>query len=366
MSDRKVLFDTSTAIQNAVYINNNYNSGYTEQALSYGVADAGRHRIKAPPPLCMSATMMVLTIHRDQTNTYERISGTVGSFWFTYRGSPTFVFETDPVQTKSHDSSDGTQELLRARAKVSDYNFGETLVEMNQTLGMIASRLNSFVSFVRDVKAGRWNKLNHKPSKKLRNTPASKRMAQGYLELQFGWKPLLQDIHDGLEAMSSGLRTRGSKVRTRSGLRVPRKFTTGLDSWVDGQTLEANATYTGVVRNERLAQLNQLGLANPALMAWNKLPFSFLVDWFIPISTVLGALTAGAGLECRFGCVTTRSVLDRFQVVKGQVIMNGQDYTAVRKPVIPPNMPPLGLKGASPSIGKVITGAALARSVLMR
>lgn len=362
MSDRKELFRDETVITNAIYISGNYNSGYTEKAISWGYADCSRHRIRPPAPSCMSATMLVFETRRQQTNTYTRKPNASWEF----RGSPTFVYGSVPIQTRTTESETGSQALSRARAKVSDYNFGETLVEFNQTLGMIANRLNSFVSFVRDVKAGRWNKLDFKPSKKLRNTPASKRMAQGYLELQFGWKPLLQDIHDGLEAMGRGLRTRGAKVRTRSGPRSSRKFTTGNDTWVQSDSLEANATYTGIVRNEKLAQLNQLGLANPALMAWNKLPFSFLVDWFWPISTVLGAMTAGAGLGCENACITTRATTDNYQNVNGQIIMNAQYYVAVRKPVIPPEMPPLGLIGASPSIGKVITGAALARSVLMR
>lgn len=359
---RKTLFHDVTEIQNSTYVFGEYNSGYTQKVTSRGFSDAGRHRRKPRPPACMSTTMIVIDIYRGTTTTYQ--SGSHKGI--LRKGHPVYVFGSYPVKTKSYLSADGTQALIKARAKVSDYNFGETLVEMNQTLGLIAKRLNSLVSFIRDVKAGRWNKLNHKPSKKLARTPASKRMAQGYLELQFGWMPLIQDIHNALDAMSSGLRTRGSKVRTRSGARVPRSFTAGSDTWIDGSHLEANATYTGRVRNERLAQLNQLGLANPALMAWNKLPFSFLVDWFLPISSVLGALTAGLGLECKDGCVTTRSARDHFQVVGGQTIMHGQDYSAIRKPIIPPAMPPLGLKGASPSIGKVVTGVALVRSVLMR
>lgn len=45
-----------------------------------------------------------------------------------------------------------------------------------------------------------------------------------------------------------------------------------------------------------LRTLNQLGLVNPASLAWELIPWSFVVDWFIPIGPLLSVLTAPAGL----------------------------------------------------------------------
>lgn len=51
------------------------------------------------------------------------------------------------------------------------------------------------------------------------------------------------------------------------------------------------------MRNPGLRQLNGLGLLNPALLWWELLPYSFVVDWFLPVGDVLTSLTAGIGMD---------------------------------------------------------------------
>jgi hypothetical protein len=52
--------------------------------------------------------------------------------------------------------------------------------------------------------------------------------------------------------------------------------------------------------------LNQLGLLNPLSFAWEITPWSFVVDWLIPIGPVLSALTAPVGLNFISGSTATR------------------------------------------------------------
>jgi hypothetical protein len=63
---------------------------------------------------------------------------------------------------------------------------------------------------------------------------------------------------------------------------------------------QASGYFSGRLSNPSLAQLNGTGLLNPALLYWELMPYSFVVDWFIPVGDVLASLTAGLGLE---GCV---------------------------------------------------------------
>lgn len=58
------------------------------------------------------------------------------------------------------------------------------------------------------------------------------------------------------------------------------------------------------VENRTLASLNSLGLVNPLSLAWELLPMSFVVDWFIPIGGFLRQLTAPLGLEFTYGYET--------------------------------------------------------------
>ena len=52
---------------------------------------------------------------------------------------------------------------------------------------------------------------------------------------------------------------------------------------------------------------NQLGLLNPVSLAWELVPWSFVVDWVLPIGSVLSALSAPAGLIFIDGSLSART-----------------------------------------------------------
>jgi hypothetical protein len=56
-----------------------------------------------------------------------------------------------------------------------------------------------------------------------------------------------------------------------------------------------------------LRTLNQLGLLNPLSLIYELTPWSFVVDWFVPIGPVLNALTAPAGLIFVSGTKSVKS-----------------------------------------------------------
>lgn len=51
------------------------------------------------------------------------------------------------------------------------------------------------------------------------------------------------------------------------------------------------------VVNPRFHELQQLGVTNPALFAWEVIPFSFVFDWFVGVGDYLEGLTALHGIE---------------------------------------------------------------------
>jgi hypothetical protein len=53
-----------------------------------------------------------------------------------------------------------------------------------------------------------------------------------------------------------------------------------------------------------LATASEIGLTNPAEVAWELVPFSFVVDWAIPIGTFLGQLDASVGWHFETGSIT--------------------------------------------------------------
>ena len=52
-----------------------------------------------------------------------------------------------------------------------------------------------------------------------------------------------------------------------------------------------------VISSPNSLKANQLGLVNPASVAWELIPFSFLVDWFLPVGKFLESYTDTVGMQ---------------------------------------------------------------------
>lgn len=77
-----------------------------------------------------------------------------------------------------------------------------------------------------------------------------------------------------------------------------------------------------VVEDPTLFELSRFGLTNPALIVWELIPLSFVVDWFFDIGSYLQNLEASLGLGLRFqdGYHTRSHSLDKSHVWNGSVV----------------------------------------------
>lgn len=209
-----------------------------------------------------------------------------GRFTIWYDGTLHFCVGNRSLTTYT-ESASGLVALTKAYSNMSTASFGEALAEVGQSTNMILGRIGQMAAFANNVRRGRWGAKGMKrPSKKARNTPGDRRLANNWLEFQYGWTPLMNDIYDLLKALDDGLTRRGTRVGANSSENISIKGISG----------QARAGLKGTVRNEGLYNLNRYGLLNPAQLAWNLLPLSFVFDWFVPVSRTLGALTGTAGL----------------------------------------------------------------------
>jgi hypothetical protein len=138
--------------------------------------------------------------------------------------------------------------------------------------------------------------------------------AQAWLELQYGWKPLLQDVYGAAEKLASipfepmvnTVRSQGACERTDvSDLSIDG----GYDVCYSSVSARAGYTLTYTVSNPVLREASSVGLTNPALLAWELLPYSFVVDWFLPIGTYLEHVNSSFGLEFLRGSRFTKSIV---------------------------------------------------------
>lgn len=175
-----------------------------------------------------------------------------------------------------------------------------TLMDHQQSIDMVAKRTMQLLSFAKSVARMdpiRAYKALNLPRGKLTKTEA-KAPADLWLEFTFGWVPLIDDIGaaiDVLQGFPKYERVKGASSAV---------FTT-VAPWDGGSkattTTKLTTVCSGGVRitNPNLLLANQLGLVNPTAVAWDAVPFSFVVDWFLPVGKFLNSYTAdlGFGIE---------------------------------------------------------------------
>jgi hypothetical protein len=200
-------------------------------------------------------------------------------------------------------------------------SIGVSLSEASQSFRMIASRSRQFLDIATSIKSGNLPKLYkslrlpRKDKRPIRAVERAKQDVSGaILEVNFGWVPLLRDIFNAVDVLQSDFpsgseRGRGSYLYefrdelTSSGVKNTIITSSNVVCEVGGRVR---------VINPNLLLANQLGLINPAQVAWELIPFSFLVDWFIPVGGFLGGFTAFQGLSISDTYVTYLSNASSF------------------------------------------------------
>lgn len=265
--------------------------------------------------------------------------------WIPTMGSPACVNES----IWDHRSLSNAQ--LRAISQVADkkMNLGETLAESPQTFRMIGSNAAAIYQMFRALRRGDMRAAGRAVgiSKNFRNWP--KDLSNRYLELIFGWKPLIDEVYNGIDVLQNGLgrenvnayittKARESVVLTRS-----YSSTTTLPSGTCTSDFRGHVSYTYRYRFPwRFRTMNQLGIANIPSLAWQLLPYSFLIDWFFPVGNYLDCFTATEG--CSFeDAYHTNFVKHLYKGDASTTWPDGcvHEYTLLQRRIITTSNPPL-------------------------
>jgi hypothetical protein len=142
----------------------------------------------------------------------------------------------------------------------------------------------------------------------------SKSLAGDTLAYNFGVAPLLQDAYGAGIALARLMTDdQSDRVVVRSAVTQTDTNFTSTVQLADVRKVERHVTCTVKVsyvleyriKNGPLSELQKLGLINPAEIAWEALPWSFVIDWFLPIGNYITSFSADAGLEFVTGTKTT-------------------------------------------------------------
>lgn len=191
-------------------------------------------------------------------------------------------------------------------------NFGEALAESRSTIHHLSKTAKTLLSAYSYAKKGKWSKLLKTLKVDPRRKWSTKDPASRWLEVQFGWTPLINDIHGSMELAKSQLRSRAQLFAAERNIvqrHVLENISTVSDPLYSSQSLFTGTRGVAVklyarVRDEDIANLTSLGLTDPLQVAWALVPFSFVIDWIVPVGSFLEALGATKGLDFVSGTCT--------------------------------------------------------------
>jgi hypothetical protein len=210
------------------------------------------------------------------------------------------ITESDAVDNSLKNSA-----LIKARnaLKSTDINLGVAFAERNATARLVGDTATNLAKAYRFLRRGQTrNAMNALGISSARDEPRGGNAPQRWLELQYGWKPLLSDVYGACDALSKRSGSDWSvtaKGRAKSTKTVSKDYSSFFD-YGRGTAVVENSAFCridAIPRNEALISLASLGIFNPLLIGWELVPFSFVVDWFIPVGSYLEGIDALLGYD---------------------------------------------------------------------
>lgn len=216
---------------------------------------------------------------------------------------------------------------LREQIAGTDFNLGVFLSEINQSLGMIADSANKIYRAMKLTRQGRvvqaarvllgygtsrqrvvrrrvGNRLADISIEERHRDSHKKTLSQNWLELQYGWLPLVSDAYDAAIFAADVME---GQMLQKYRVRRKRKGRCGWNAYY-----YRAPEYHGFIRKQIVAFLSEKsslglsGLLDPLSVLWEKTPWSFVVDWFIPIGNYLEAKALSRALTGTFVTTTTK------------------------------------------------------------
>lgn len=254
---------------------------------------------------------------------YDPLRWWQGSGTTVWTGNPNQYADSVVSTLGNGDWPTFVQVLSRMQEEVSNHSFNAAVAvaEGNKTLQMLfetASRVNRAFRQVRKgrvigalkelgyrrapgtyrsvtyshdrVKASSGLFVNRVTKHEYLVTKQMQRLDPGslLLELKYGWMPLYRDIYEAMKAFFA-ISNKGEnrQFRVRITWKGPYYNPTARDCWAVN-TVQHTASMK-MVLTEDYPVWSALGLDDPLSVAWEKLPYSFVADWFAPVSSYLSA-----------------------------------------------------------------------------
>lgn len=217
-------------------------------------------------------------------------------------------------------------------------------------------------------------------------------LSSKWLEVNFGWLNLYRDVEGLFNSLPEVLKEDNLPRVTGRAVRFAKATSKEYT-----KTLYKNRSYGLVydqggfaeeddvlivrcdwkVGDPKLYYLNRFGLLNPLEVIWDRVPFSFVVDWFFPVQGLIESLSAEAGLKFLGGSKTwtksrvfhlhqyllpTTYMGYRYEIDGGRIDYEVRSRSTVRTTyTVAPSVPLSGLFRLPKSLWHGVTSLALLR-----
>jgi hypothetical protein len=188
----------------------------------------------------------------------------------------------------SNVDSDGTAERLalsRLYAKLRDSkaSLAVDIAQGGQTYRMISSSVDRVLTFAR--------KLKRQPMAEL---------SKAWLEYQYGWRPALQTMYEVANHVRNNCLSRVVKGYGHEQVPISDSYALGggplTVSRRGSYTLHCTFGCRLNIKNNTLYDLQRFTTLNPASIAWELVPYSFVVDWFYDVGNYLTDLETAVSM----------------------------------------------------------------------
>lgn len=186
---------------------------------------------------------------------------------------------------------------LRNRIKDAYLNIGVDIVEIRETANMFTTNARRLHDAWRSFRRGR--RVRRGGS----NPLGTRDVAAAELEIAFGVSPTVSTMYDAAQVLARETRVWRLKRVHCQGTR-----SSGIDETVGDLKFtgrQRHSTRATAYVKYRVDDSPTAGftLGNPAEWVWEAIPFSFVIDWAIPIGDYLASLTAMQGVTLVTGNV---------------------------------------------------------------
>lgn len=270
----------------------------------------GTARRPKPTDLFLGSTARtVRSFYRENTDSqitktagYPYVDGFRPTKTVWRRFLPTFngPFGLGPYEPRSVSTWNEATRKALLEIKSQKVNLTVSVPELGKTTDMVANLARSVVSALRSFRKGDLSQLVRAVRQPA--TPLSRDLASKWLQLQYGWRPLMSDIYGLSEEIDRKMHDVGVFVYGSATHKMSQSFTEkefpNQSAQISGSSVTKYKTkYRYKVDSATAARLKHIGLSNPALTIWELIPYSFVVDWVIDVGGYLELLDATVGLS---------------------------------------------------------------------